>query len=51
MKNIFHLLSMREIDPQTYQPLLREEMYTESFEKCEEYDKNEILKYLISKNN
>ena len=23
----------------------------EIFEKCEEYDKNEILKYLISKNN
>jgi WD40 repeat protein len=30
MKNIFHLLSMREIDPETYQPLLRKEMYTES---------------------
>lgn len=31
MKNICYLLKMREIDPKTYQPLLREEFYTEFF--------------------
>ena len=30
MKNIYHLLSMREISPEIYQPLLREEIYTEA---------------------
>jgi WD40 repeat protein len=30
MKNINHLLSMREISPEIYQPLLREEIYTEA---------------------
>lgn len=29
MKNIFHLLSMREVSPEIYQPLLREQVYTE----------------------